>query len=67
MDVLERPGAVASRDGQGRSRRRVAHLARQVEEVYYKAKRDDRSTSLTASHGRLELELPRRLSRPRAP
>ena len=46
MDVLERPGAVACRDGQGRRRRRVAHLARQVE-VYYKAKRDDRSTSLS--------------------
>ena len=67
MDVLERSGAVASRDGQGRRRRRVAHLARQVEEVYYKAKRDDRSTSLTASHRRLESELPGRLSRPRAP
>jgi len=36
MDVLERPGAVACRDGQGRRRRRVAHLARQVEEVYHK-------------------------------
>ena len=36
MDVLERPGAVATRDGQGRRRRRVAHLARQVEEVYHK-------------------------------
>ena len=47
MDVLERPGAVATRDGQGRRRRRVAHLAKQVEEVYYKAKRDDRSTSLS--------------------
>ena len=36
-----------TRDGQGRRRRRVAHFARQVEEVYNTAKRDDRSTSLT--------------------
>ena len=49
MDVLERPGAVACRDDQ-RRKRRVAHLAWQVEEVYYKAKRDDWSISLTASH-----------------
>ena len=47
MDVLERPGAVASCDGQGRRRRRVAHLARQVEESVSQAKRDDRSTSLS--------------------
>ena len=47
MDVLERRGAVACRDDRGRRRGRVAHLARQVEEVYYKAKRDDRSTSLS--------------------
>ena len=67
MDMLERLGAVACRDDQGQRRRRMAHLARQVEEVYYKAKRDDRSTSLTASQRRLESELPRRLSRPRAP
>ena len=56
MDMLERLGAVACRDDQGQRRRRMAHLARQVEEVYYKAKRDDRSTSLTASHRRLEWE-----------
>ena len=56
MDVLERPGAVTCRNGQGRRRRCVAHLARQVEEVHHKAKRDDRSTSLTASHRRLEWE-----------
>ena len=57
MDVLERSGAATCRNGQGRRSRRVAHLARQVEEVvYYKAKRDAWSTSLTASHRRLEWE-----------
>eukprot|EP00963_Diacronema_lutheri_P005104 scaffold373_cov350-Pavlova_lutheri.AAC.45 len=53
-DVLERPGDVFPCVGQGRRRRRVAHLAWQVEEVYHKAKRDQGSTSLTASHWRLE-------------
>eukprot|EP00963_Diacronema_lutheri_P005841 scaffold463_cov341-Pavlova_lutheri.AAC.1 len=54
-DVLERPGGFSCCVGQGRRRRRVAHLAWQVEEVYHKAKRDQGSTSLTASHWRLEL------------
>eukprot|EP00963_Diacronema_lutheri_P006500 scaffold570_cov401-Pavlova_lutheri.AAC.2 len=67
MDVLERPGDVFPRVGQGRRRRRVAHLAWQVEEVYHKAKRDQGSTSLTASHWRLELGQLGRHGSPRAP
>eukprot|EP00963_Diacronema_lutheri_P008510 scaffold758_cov387-Pavlova_lutheri.AAC.7 len=66
-DELERPGGVSCRVGQGRRRRRVAHLAWQVEEVYHKAKRDQGSTSLTASHSRLELGQLGRHGSPRAP
>eukprot|EP00963_Diacronema_lutheri_P012141 scaffold1639_cov331-Pavlova_lutheri.AAC.29 len=53
--VLECPSGVSCRVGQGRRRKRVAHLARQVEGLYLKAKRYQWSTSLTASHWRLEL------------
>eukprot|EP00963_Diacronema_lutheri_P006869 scaffold615_cov387-Pavlova_lutheri.AAC.3 len=51
----------------GSEEERVAHLARQVEGLYHKAKRDQGSISLTASHWRLELGQLGCRGSPRAP